>query len=167
MSIRMRAIFAGLFCLSVMVGCGGGGSKDLKLVPAGGSVTYKGSPLAGATVTFMPKKGPLSMAITDLKGEFKLATGTLPGCAVGEALVSVTAVPPAGAGTSITAVKPDGTAESSQKMAEMTMKAQSGGGSTAPQSLIPARYADPNTSGLSYTVDADSSKNVFKIELVD
>ena len=73
----LRTVVAASICV-FLSGCTGGGD-DLKIAPAGGMVKYNGGPLAGANVTFMPDKGPLAMAVTDLKGEFKLATGGMKG----------------------------------------------------------------------------------------
>ena len=117
----------------------------------------------------MPDKGPLEIGITDLNGEFKLSSGALSGCAVGPAKASVrveapgdsstsSGIPGPGAGGDIT--------EQSKKFAEMTMAAQKPGSETK-KSLIPEKYRDPSNSGLTYTVDADGSKNKFKIELQD
>src|SRR4051812_10287496 len=83
----------------VIFGCTDGSGTSVKLAPATGVVTYKGAPLAGATVTFMPEKGPLAMGVTDLKGEFKLNSGSMPGCAVGPAKVAVSIAAPGESGS--------------------------------------------------------------------
>ena len=155
---------------SLFFGCGGDASAPT-LAPATGVVTYKGSALAGATVTFLPSAGPLAIGMTDMKGEFKLNTGALPGCTVGPVKVAVT-IGTADEGASsapVVSTGPVSPAEmeaQSRKMAEATMAHQKADASK-PKSLIPARYKDATTSGLSFTVDADGAKNVFKIELQD
>jgi hypothetical protein len=164
-------LLAGVCCAGLTLGCGENLDKDLKLSVTRGSVTYNGSPLAGATVTFMPEKGPLAIGITDLKGEFKLNSGTIPGCAVGPAKVAVTvSVPGDGGSMTIPDVtnapkSAEGMAEMSKKMAEMTQQHQKN--DSKPKSIIPDRYKDANLSGLQYTIETDASKNVFKIELKD
>ena len=166
----LKTVGTAFICLCLS-GCSGG-VDDLRVAPAGGVVTYKGGPLAGANVTFMPDKGPLAMAVTDMKGEFKLASGGLKGCAVGPAKVAVS-VPNSddsgptapGMGTSSPKTAAE-FAEMSQKMAEATIASQKES-STKKKSLIPSKYKDTTTSGLSYTISLDASKNKFTIELKD
>ena len=166
----LRTVVAASICV-FLSGCTGGGD-DLKIAPAGGMVKYNGGPLAGANVTFMPDKGPLAMAVTDLKGEFKLATGGMKGCALGPATVAVS-IPgaddsgstPPGMGSSSPKTAAE-FAEMSQKMAEATIASQKEA-STKKKSLIPSKYKDTKTSGLSYTISSDASKNQFTIELKD
>jgi hypothetical protein len=170
----LRVVAMGLGCVTAVTGCSGEDGSSPALAPVTGSVTYNGGPLAGATVTFMPGNGPLAMAVTDLKGEFKLNSGALPGCTIGPAKVAVSAIPP-GEGSSnpaptfnsSAAMSPAEMQEASKKMAEATQNYQASGGAAKTKSLIPARYKDVATSGLSYTVDKDGAKNVFKIELKD
>jgi hypothetical protein len=79
--------------LSGVVGCTGE-AKLSGLAPASGVVKQKGSPLAGATVTFAPAPGTsnrAAYATTDQEGKFKLTTlksgdGVMPG----DYLVTVT-----------------------------------------------------------------------------
>ncbi len=165
MASSVRVVIATFGCIWLITGCGGGDSKAPKVAAAGGSVTYKGGALAGATVTFMPEQGPLAIGVTDMKGDFKLSSGALPGCAVGPAKVYVRVETPGESGSSAI---PSGLSmeEQNKKMAAMTMAHQKTDNAMK-KSLIPAKYSDPNSSGLSYTVDTDSSKNNFKIELKD
>jgi hypothetical protein len=167
----VRAIAPLLGCVFLATGCGGGGGKTPILAPVGGSVTYSGGPVAGAIVTFVPDNGPLAMAETNLNGEFTLKSGALPGCAVGPVKVAVR-VPSAGDSTPMGNPDPFANAktqkemmEASTKMGEMTLAKQ--GKADKPKSLIPEKYHDIKTSGLSYTVDKDGAKNNFKIELTD
>src|SRR5260370_11472637 len=89
-----RRIFTAIAgCMLLAIGCSKGANAP-DLVPADGTVTYKGSPIAGATVTFIPEKGPLAMAVTDLEGKFTLSTGSFPGVAAGSVTVSISAYPP-------------------------------------------------------------------------
>src|SRR5262245_59929095 len=74
-------------------GCGGspeGG--DVVLAQAEGVVMFEGSPMAGATVTFIPENGPVAMGTTDLQGKFRLSSGAMAGVAVGKAKATVSAV---------------------------------------------------------------------------
>jgi hypothetical protein len=169
----LRALSIGLCCVCIAAGCGdGGGAPDLAAVT--GSVTFNGGPLAGATVSFLPEKGPLAMGVTDMNGQFKLSSGTSLGCTIGPAKVTVVAIP-SGGGSSNPAPtfnpNPNMSAaeqqEAGKKMAEATQNFQSSSGTQKSKSLIPERYSDVATSGLSFTVEKDSSKNNFKIELMN
>jgi len=165
----MRAVYVAFGCVLFLVGCGGGGSNQPTLAPVKGTVTYNGAPVAGATVTFMPDKGPLAIGVTGLNGEFKLNSGALPGCSVGHCKAGVRLESP-GEDTSSSAIPKPGTSgdisEQSKMMAQMTMSAQQSNAGKS-KSLIPNKYRDINNSGLEFTVDSSSAKNDFKIELKD
>jgi hypothetical protein len=78
-----------LSAISVIVTSGCGRSKPSNLpktIPVKGTVTYKSSPVEGATVSFMPQdpKGKGAVAQTDKSGQYRLATpgvgdGVMPG----------------------------------------------------------------------------------------
>src|SRR5262249_49985379 len=92
MSRRLLPI---ILCTSLLVslsaGCGSDGGTPVRLAEAGGVVTFKGAPLADATVTFIPDNGPIATGVTDLSGKFTLMTGSRAGAAVGPCRVSVAA----------------------------------------------------------------------------
>jgi len=169
----MSRIYLGIIGCLAAVGCdGSAGGTNVKLAAADGTVTYKGGPLAGATVTFIPANGPLAMATTDLSGKFTLSSGAMPGCAVGEAKVSVSVAGPADSASNVSSnAKPGGMtaeqiAEQQKKMAEATKSFQAKADAAPAKSLIPQKYDNPQTSGLSYTIKPDGD-NHFKIELQD
>ena len=172
MSKLLRVSVLLSFCVSVgLVGCGGGeGVKTVKLVPVSGTVTYKGGPLAGARITFVPEKGPLAMAQTEVDGTFKLKSGALNGCAVGKAQVAVSIPTEAAATPQMTLnpspKTPEEMAENSRKMAEMTTMQQKSAESKKAESLIPLKYAEAATSGLSFTIEPGGNKDLV-IELKD
>jgi len=153
--IRQLARIGILGAISVgLVGCGGGGPKLGKVK---GKVTYNGQPVAGATVTFKPSQGPLGIGTTDASGEFTLTTAGEPGAVLGDHKVFITKHA-AREGTTT-----DMTPEDLAKMAR-----EGGGAALAlPESEIPTKYANPATSGLTATVTADASKNVFDFALTD
>lgn len=70
--------------LAVLGGCGGPANK-LGTVAPGGTVTYRGAPLAGATVTLAPQAGQrAAVGLSDEAGRFQLTTlaardGAMPG----------------------------------------------------------------------------------------
>src|SRR5260370_29634940 len=105
-SCSLMLAFALTFAVA---GCGDSPTGgNVALAKAEGVVTFKGGPLAGATVTFIPEKGPVASGVTDLEGKFSLSTGTMPGAALGPCNVTVSAVIP-GSG-----------AKSSSPLTEMT-----------------------------------------------
>lgn len=169
------AICLGLFGF-MLAGCSGGPvGGDVTLAQAGGLVKFKGAPLAGATVTFIPEKGPLATGTTDLEGKFKLTSGGMAGVAVGKCKVSITAIEPgtesaSSPATTIDTSRPPANEEEAKKrMAAMdTMKNMQMSGKTAesgPKWIIPQKYGDPESSGLKATVETDVSKNQFTFEI--
>ena len=140
----MRALL--VLTALVIAGCGDGGPK---LVKAGGAVKYKDAPLAEADVVFVPDEGGQpSIGRTDEDGRFTLQTSGRPGAPVGMHKVSITAV--------------------RQKRAVSPSEAV---GMTTEQiyanheTLIPVKYNNLITSGLSATVSDDAAKNEFGFEL--
>ena len=85
----------GSICI-LQSGCGGS-SGDFPIAPVSGAVTIDGSPLADATVTFVPsmgaansEAGPFSRAKTDQDGKFSLETRDgLRGAVVGSHQVEI------------------------------------------------------------------------------
>lgn len=161
-SILKTCLGVGILSIS-LAGCGGNTSK-IKIVSAGGTVTFKGSPLADATVIFTPEKGPVAMGISDAQGKFTLATGASRGAAVGKAKISVS-VPQAG-DTSSAAMNMDQKPKSAQdgasfmaNMAKAQYDKTKTTGEKKTKGLIPEKYASPEASGLTATISEDASKN--------
>lgn len=161
---------AGLFCSlclsTMMLGCSG--SSGPKLAAADGEVLFQGKPLAGATVMFLPEKGPVAAGITDTNGKFRLSTGTSRGAVISNGKVTVTAM--TSGNTELTdalAKQPTNPEESRiymQKMAEMQQAMVAGKTDILPKSMIPEKYSRADTTPLSYPIKADGN-NHFKIEL--
>lgn len=162
-------------CLSVLAlalvvaGCGTGGPR---LYKAGGTVTYNDKPVSDAEVIFQYEDGNSSSGRTDAAGKFTLLYfGNPKGAAAGKCLVSVNkSAALAGSGN------PAGTdtndpAEMMKRMkqvGEETMKSASSGGSyVAPKGELPAKYSDFKSSGLSFEITTDETKNNFDIVLKD
>jgi hypothetical protein len=160
----------GIFAIFGTMGCSDVSGPPVKLVEAGGIVTYKNAPLANAMVTFVPEKGPVAMARTDLEGKFKLMTGgSTPGVAIGKVRVSVEL---AGAGekkSSTADFQKTNDPAAREKMQEnmKNMMQNAGKAAEEAESFIPKRYANAETSNLEFTVTANVSDNDFKIELKD
>jgi hypothetical protein len=110
-----------------LAGCGSG------LVPAEGIVLLDGRPVAGATITFMPQgEGRPASARSGADGRFAASLpGAAPGLPAGDYRVVVMLLKQevlgAGGGDAETA---------------------SGGGGPPVQYIVPKRYGDPETSGL-------------------
>jgi hypothetical protein len=146
--------------LVALTGCGSGASTGL--VPAKGTVTYKGKPVEGATVTFVFPDKQVSTGITDANGQFTLTTGGRPGAPVGKAKVAITKQT---GGPSVGKAPDQLTPEDMMKM-----YAASGGGDAMKKaaqevkSEIPEQYGNPDTSNLVADV-LKSGDNTFQFNL--
>ena len=144
----------GMVCVAVGSVAGCGGTKKPKVYGATGTVSWKGQPLAGATVSFVPAVGPPSDGTTDASGKFTIMTNGQPGAPFGPNKVTVSKF--TGAATMPSAPTPDDM---------MKMAAEKGKKKTADKEEIPVKYSRPDTSGLSADVSADAAKNVFTFDL--
>jgi hypothetical protein len=153
--------FAGTVVLGVVTamcaGCTGGASGPA-LTPAKGKVTYKGQPVAGATVNFVLSKGDVASGVSDASGNFSLSTRGRPGAIPGDYQVSV-----------VKSAAPSGGGPTSGPKPEDMFKtvAKKGDAGSAAKSELPEKFANAKSSGLSFTVSTDASKNDFKIDLND
>lgn len=69
------ALTAGLVCLVIAAGCGGGGSGDQATAAVSGKVTRDGQPVAGGSVMFSPiGKGKPAAADVNQDGSYRLTT---------------------------------------------------------------------------------------------
>ncbi|QDV50317.1 carboxypeptidase-like regulatory domain-containing protein [Gimesia fumaroli] len=81
-----------VFCVS-FAGCGGEASDQPDLGLVQGTVTFEGSPLAGASITFMPDSGRPASGTTDAAGKYELIyIRNTPGCKIGHSKVMITSV---------------------------------------------------------------------------
>ncbi len=67
-----QPLLLALGSLSLMAGCSG--PKKPELAPVTGVVTWRGEPVAGAEVMFMPAGGRPAAGTTDSEGRFRLST---------------------------------------------------------------------------------------------
>jgi hypothetical protein len=126
--------------LFLVVGCGPA-EEDLQLVPASGVVTYKGKPLAGYDVYCKPSaEGRPAQARTDSEGRFVLGTaGEANGAQVGEFSVYI--------------LRPSVDQEMEPGREEMnSVKEQ--------KSVLPAKYENPGTSGLTIEVPPEGTDSL-------
>jgi len=136
--IRTAWTLAVLATLAAWVGCGSGGRETIEVQ---GVVTLDGQPLADAGVMFSGPEGGSTVATrTDASGAF-----------------TVRAVP----GSSQVAVSKTETSGGAPPQDDGTMPAD--GGKVQVKALVPAKYADFRTSGL--TVDVASGMEPVRLEL--
>jgi hypothetical protein len=156
----LRFDYRWLACLAstlILAGCGGGSDPDrLDTVSAGGTVTYNGVPVEGASVTFMPQSedGHGAVGTTDEEGHFELTTYEPgDGAVVGDYKVKITKIEAQGA------------------LSQEEAQAYEEKGQTPPpiraKSDLPLQYANPDTSGLTQEVKEDADENDFTFALTD
>lgn len=137
-----------IVCCLVLAGCEAVPEHQKGTVPVKGSVTLNGSPVPGATVTFLaPKDGRSASAVTDAQGRYALTTfrrgdGALPG----DYNVIVMKF-------EVVTGEPTG-----KKYVPVQENPE-------PKNQLPGRYARPGKSGLKATVTADAKANVFDFAL--
>jgi len=143
----MRSLW--LLALMGAIGCGSSGKQPL--APLTGTVTYKGQPVVGASMTFIPENKSYrpAIAITDKQGRYRMETyepGDGAGVGLGKISLSLRGpakkIPP-GVGDAVL-----------EQMADVG------------DPLIPLKYFKPETSGLEYEVKPNT-RNVFDITLLD
>lgn len=140
--------------LALFVGCAEAKPDRPKTYPVSGTVTYKGNPVAGANLNFRIADGSsFSMARTDASGRYELMTfeagdGTLPG----EYKVG------------ITQYESSGSTGPGMDDAEYASPEGDEGGAP-PKNLLPEKYANPETSGL--TASVTEGPNTVNFELTD
>lgn len=151
-----RPILRGSVCLALLaclVGCPGGGDADHPdTVSVTGTVTYNGSAVEGATVTFSPTAsgGSASIGTTDASGKFTLQSqwGTK-GAVAGSYAVAISKTEvQGGAGDA-----EEAPADDNAPPAEITEH-------------LPEKYKSAQTSELTAEVKADGD-NDFKFDLTD
>jgi hypothetical protein len=148
-------------------GCSGQPGRP-ETYPVSGTVTYRGKPVADATVTFLAPGAPrLASGETDASGRFRLTTfepddGAIPGTHV-VAVKKYGDEPRAPIVMDVENMEAEVTAkdieEAMMQTAEQVKKSAKAG------SLLPAKYASRNTSDLRFEVVR--GENEFNIDLVD
>ena len=138
-------------CILASIGCG---NTDNRYTKVEGTITYKGTPVDGATVTFLPvdESGESASGKTDAGGKFSLTSvqaieggrGVLPG--EYRVIVSKRESPPS---------MPEGAVSSSSAPPAPRAK-----------ELLPEKYMQPGTSDLQATVNSGKN-NPFDFELTD
>jgi hypothetical protein len=153
--------FAGMLvaCAAVAAGCG---PKGLTVSPTSGTVTYKGKPVAGALVQFMPEKGSPCDGRTDDSGKYTILYRGKPGAPVGPCRVTVSKP----ASSDWSQGMSDTTPEDLARLSAANM-AKKPAPPPKDKNAIPAKYSTVEKSGLKVVVTSDASKNVFDFNLED
>ena len=144
----LRRSMLGLIGLSLLVGCNSASVSGT--VPVAGKVTYKGAPVEGAIVTFVPEgSGRPATATTAAGGVFSLTTVDAAGAMPGKYKVTVDKVDyGAGGSSSMEAAATGSAAEGKAKRA------------------VPAKYAAASSTPFVMEVPAGGKKD-FDLALVD
>jgi hypothetical protein len=134
-AMTIRALLGILLCCLVMTGCRPSAEQ---LAPVKGKVLYRGRPLQGGTIVFVPDAsrgthGSLAVADIQADGSFVLRTNDVLGAVPGHHRVTISWMQPAAPGV-------------------------------APQSYLPLKYRDPQQSGVACEVLANKT-NTFDLEL--
>lgn len=162
MSRSILVIVGLLAAVANCIGCGGTSEPADRpgRVPVTVTVTYNGAAVSDADVIFVPKDGgKAAYGMTDASGVAKLTTfpdTPEDGAVAGEYLVAVEKT--AGGGDDM------GSGEE-EDVPEVSEEGMSDDGGIGLESVLPGKYADETTSGLTATVSQGSGE--FTFELTD
>lgn len=128
--------------MAVLVGCNSASTPGI--VPVGGKVSYKGTPIEGAIITFLPDgTGRPATATSSAGGVFSLTTVDASGAMPGKYKVTVDKVEYAAAGaSSMEAASTGNAAEGRAKRA------------------LPKKYAEAASTPLTIEVPANGKKDI-------
>src|SRR5215472_1107620 len=142
-TLRLRlGLCLALFIVLLASGCRGGGKKLAEHTEVSGTVLFNGTPLPGGRVSFFSKEGdPGTNAPIDLNGKYTIQAP------IGDVKISV----------DNSMLKPGAAKGGGQRVGKQQGAGPRPGGDdptviTGKYIEIPAKYADPNKSGLTYTV---------------
>lgn len=153
--VRRRAgMLLAMACCMILAGCGSKSPGLAGLAPVTGTVTLKGAPLEGATVTFSAAgAGRAASGMTDATGKFSL-TSLNPGDGAMPGDYSVT----------VKKTETVGKVYSSQESQEYYMKNQKAPPAPQVKNLVNEKFALPSSSPLKATVKAGKNDFTFDVE---
>lgn len=134
MGCDLKCLLTALAIPALLAGIAGRGGSGPTIVPVTGRVTLDDEPVEGATVMMIPAEGRPATGLTDTKGEFRMTTlGDNDGAVVGNHRITVSLVK-----------LPEGPIDYEVADSPESLKLL--------QHIIPARYDNPKTSGLTAEV---------------
>jgi len=161
----MRLMKRGIFCVLPLAVCliAGCGSKGPTMAPVSGTVTLDGKELDGASVNFVPAEGGRpATGQTDASGKFKLTyINPSDGAPVGKYKVGVSKLAEGADRMADPSKVAGGTTPPGTQLSGPPIKGAAA--AKPPKSLVPAKYLNPDTSGI--TVEVKSGMEPVKIEL--
>lgn len=158
--MKRQSILFLLLLAIVGIGCSGSEPERPNTVAATGKVTYNGEAVEGATVTFVPQDGGhAAVGVTDATGAFSLMTFVAnDGAVPGSYQVKIAKFD---ASQQAPAADTDGLSEDQMPSNDIASQA------SAPKNLLPVKYANTSTSGITETVGESAEENVFELALSD
>jgi len=142
---RTMRLAALLGLVAVAAGCSRGAA--IKTVPVSGKVTYKGQPVEGATVSFIPDgDGRPAIAMSSVGGAYRLMTLDVPGAMPGSYTVTVR--------------KSDIPLESTKPVTMEEAVKMNTRPPPAPKELLPTKYADASKSPLKLDVKPGQNNTI-------
>jgi len=149
---RKRKFFFGVLVVAIfLAGCSPG--SGIHTVPVSGKVTYKGQPVEGATISFMPEGDTRpATAISGPGGAYRLMTLDAPGAMPGQYTVVVR--------------KTDIPTESTKAVSMEDALKLNSRPPPQPKELLPAKYGDAARSPLKIEVKTGQS-NPTDLQLAD
>ncbi len=140
--------------LLIFAGCSSSDTAESLGATVSGSVTYNGSPVDGAMVTFRPASEGAqgAFARTDAEGKYELSSSA----------AATSGVVPGEYNVTVTKTEVGQSNVASEEDPDYNPYAA---GPSKPKSVLPKKYADAKTSGLEFTVT--SGENDLPIELTD
>lgn len=141
---RAGAVLAWLLAVGMLTTCAGCGRGRLAVAPVEGKVLHKGKPLPFGSVIFQPDAGPAARGVIQPDGTFKLSTyGDGDGAVISRHRVRIAAF-----------------ANQNPQIPLDSPQRQPGVG----RALIPSKYANFDSSGLSVEVETDNEPFVFDLK---
>jgi len=155
---QSEVAFVTLFSFVAFVGCSGGGLSGLH--PVKGTVTYNGSPVEGAIISFNGEGDTRpATAVSKADGTYELYTLDSPGAQPGKYIVVVSKTE----GPDKSKNADPGFDASGVDLSMMDAAKEAGKSPRKLKSLLPAKFADPGSSPLRFEVKEGT--NTFDLKL--
>jgi hypothetical protein len=158
---KMQWLLTLVAAFGLLGGCSGDSGRPIT-APVTGRITYRGKPVSEATVAFIGERAPrFGIGQTDAHGRFQVSTFVEgDGAVIGAHIVTVTKPVPDTSDAPLDAsLRPEERSRATEDAFERALR------SGPMRSLLPEKYADPNTTDIRLKVVP--GENDFKIELVD